>query len=93
MKDLQEDKDWVLINNDLQDSKVLIKLLSTEWKDIIFEYDYVRLDEVDSCLKITFNYNVKENPTDADTNSKGFINHIGDILAVMLSDSTFKIHK
>ena len=55
-----------------------------QYKGIIYTYGKVKFieDKETDKLRLKFEYNVHENPNDEDTNSKDFINVIGDILAI-----------
>ena len=43
-------------------------------------------EKVPEMLPMKFDYTVIENRIDADTDSQEFINHIGDILVVLIDD-------
>ena len=68
-----------------------IKLTEGKFKDVIYHYGKVQLakeeEELpDGRLPMRFDYTVIENDIEADTDSQEFIDHIGDILVVLLEE-------
>ena len=67
-----------------------IKLISGPFADIVYKYGKVGFapesEKVGEMLPMKFDYTVIENRIDADTDSQEFINHIGDILVVLLDE-------
>ena len=57
---------------------------------VVYKYGKVGFapesEKVGEMLPMKFDYTVIENRIDADTDSQEFINHIGDILVVLLDD-------
>ena len=58
------------------------KIEEGNYKDVIYTYGKVSPIEEEEKLRLKFEYNVHENPSECDTNSDDFINVIGDILAI-----------
>ena len=68
-----------------------IKLISGPFASITYKYGNVGFapeseKQPDGTLPMKFDYTVMENNIEADTNSQEFINHIGDVLVVLLDE-------
>ena len=68
-----------------------LKLISGPYASIVYKYGNVGFaDESkktpEGALPMVFDYTVIENKIEADTDSQEFINHIGDILVVLLDE-------
>ncbi len=67
-----------------------IKLMSGPYASIVYKYGKVgfapETEAVAGALPMKFDYTIIENNIDADTDSQEFINHIGDILVVLLDE-------
>jgi len=68
-----------------------IKLISGPYASIVLKYGNVGFrpeteKTPDGALPMVFDYTVIENKIGADTDSQEFINHIGDILVVLLDE-------
>ena len=68
-----------------------IKLISGPYSSIVLKYGKVGFrpeseKTPDGALPMVFDYTVIENKIGADTDSQEFINHIGDVLVVLLDD-------
>ena len=67
-----------------------IKLISGPFASIVYKYGNVGFrpesEAVDGALPMVFDYTIIENRIEADTDSQEFINHIGDVLVVLLED-------
>ena len=67
-----------------------LKLISGPFASIVYKYGNVGFrpesEAVDGVLPMVFDYTVIENNIEADTDSQEFINHIGDILVVLLDE-------
>ena len=67
-----------------------IKLISGPYASITYKYGNVAFapesEKVGDKLPMKFDYTVIENKIDANTDSQEFINHIGDVLVVLLDD-------
>ena len=67
-----------------------IKLISGPYASIAYKYGNVGFapesEKVGDKLPMKFDYTVIENKIDANTDSQEFINHIGDILVVLLDE-------
>ena len=64
-----------------------IKLTSGPYSDIIYHYGNVAFakEEIENGhLPMKFDYYIDKNFKDADTDSQEFINHIGDVLVVVM---------
>ena len=64
------------------------KIEEGNYKGVIYTYGKVSPIEEEEKLRLKFEYNVHENPSECDTNSDDFINVIGDILAIEVEKDT-----
>ena len=81
--------DYVFVEKPGEDFTGL-KLISGPFASIVYKYGYVGFrpesEAVDGALPMVFDYTIIENRIEADTDSQEFINHIGDVLVVLLED-------
>ena len=67
-----------------------LKLISGPYSSIAYKYGNVGFapesEAVGGALPMRFDYTVIENRIEADTDSQEFINHIGDVLVVLLEE-------
>ena len=67
-----------------------LKLISGPYASVTYKYGNVGFapesEAIDGALPMKFDYTVIENRIEADTDSQEFINHIGDILVVLLDE-------
>ena len=88
-------EDYVFVEKPGEDFTAL-KLISGPYASIVYKYGNVGFapesEKVGEMLPMKFDYTVIENNIDADTDSQEFINHIGDILVILL-DEKFKEDK
>ena len=81
--------DYVFVEKPGEDFTAL-KLISGPFASIVYHYGHVGFapesEAVDGALPMKFDYTVIENRIEADTDSQEFINHIGDILVVLLDE-------
>ena len=87
-------EDYVFVEKPGEDFTAL-KLISGPYASIVYKYGNVgfRPEEEktpDGALPMVFDYTVIENNIGADTDSQEFINHIGDILVVLLDEQIKK---
>ena len=83
-------EDYVFVEKPGEDFTGL-KLISGPFASIVYKYGNVgfRPEEEktpEGALPMVFDYTVIENKIEADTDSQEFINHIGDVLVVLLDD-------
>ena len=82
-------KDYVFVEKHGEDFTGL-KLISGPFAGIVYHYGKVGFrpesEAIDGALPMVFDYTVIENYIEADTDSQEFINHIGDILVVLLDE-------
>ena len=82
-------EDYVFLEKPGEDFTAL-KLISGPFASIVFKYGDVGFapesEAVDGALPMRFDYTVIENNIEADTDSQEFINHIGDVLVVLLEE-------
>jgi len=64
------------------------KIEEGHYKNVIYTYGKVSPIEENEKLRLKFEYNVHENPDKVDTDSRDFINVIGDILAIEVEKDT-----
>ena len=81
--------DYVFVEKPGEDFTGL-KLISGPFASIVYKYGNVGFrpesEAVDGALPMVFDYTIIENRIEADTDSQEFINHIGDVLVVLLED-------
>ena len=81
--------DYVFVEKPGEDFTGL-KLISGPFGGIVYKYGNVGFrpesEAIDGALPMVFDYTVIENRIEADTDGQEFINHIGDILVVLLED-------
>ena len=81
--------DYVFVEKPGEDFTGL-KLISGPFASIVYKYGNVGFrpesEAVDGALPMVFDYTVIENRIEADTDSQEFINHIGDILVILLEE-------
>jgi hypothetical protein len=67
-----------------------LKLISGPFGGVVYKYGNVGFrpesEAVNGALPMVFDYTVIENKIEADTDGQEFINHIGDVLVVLLED-------
>ena len=67
-----------------------LKLISGPYSHVVYKYGNVGFapesEAVDGQLPMKFDYTIIENKIQADTDSQEFIDHIGDILVVLLDE-------
>ena len=81
--------DYVFVEKEGEDFTAL-KLISGPFASIVYHYGHVGFapesEAVDGALPMKFDYTVIENRIEADTDSQEFVNHLGDILVVLLEE-------
>ena len=81
--------DYVFVEKPGEDFSGL-KLISGPFASIVYKYGNVGFrpesEAINGALPMVFDYTVIENRIEADTDSQEFINHIGDILVVLLEE-------
>ena len=83
-------EDFVYVEKPGEDFTAL-KLISGPYASITYKYGQVGFapeseKQSDGTLPMKFDYTVMENNIEADTNSQEFIDHIGDVLVVLLDE-------
>ena len=83
-------EDYVFVEKPGEDFTA-IKLISGPYSSIVLKYGKVGFrpeseKTPDGALPMVFDYTVIENNISADTDSQEFINHIGDVLVVLLDE-------
>ena len=83
-------EDYVFVEKPGEDFTA-IKLISGPYSSIVLKYGKVGFrpeseKTPDGALPMVFDYTIIENKIGADTDSQEFINHIGDVLVVLLDD-------
>ena len=85
----KQNEDYVFVEKPGEDFTGL-KLISGPYGGIVYKYGNVGFrpesEAVDGKLPMVFDYTVIENKISADTDSQEFINHIGDILVILLDE-------
>lgn len=90
---LKEGVDWDYIIPEDKDTTINIKLLSGEYKDVVYQYGKVRFEEgEDGAAYLSFVYNIVETSLDKEVleNNVNFKNKIGDILVTILESNLNK---
>ena len=81
--------DYVFVEKTGEDFTAL-KLISGPFASIVYKYGNVGFapesEAVAGALPMRFDYTIIENHIEADTDSQEFIDHIGDILVVLLDE-------
>ena len=89
-------EDFVYLEKPHEDFTAL-KLISGPFASIVYKYGNVGFapesEAVDGALPMRFDYTVIENGIEADTDSQEFINHIGDVLIVLLEEQLAEKNK
>ena len=89
-------EDYVFLEKPGEDFTAL-KLISGPFASIVYKYGNVGFapesEAVDGALPMRFDYTVIENDIEADTDSQEFINHIGDVLIVLLEEQLAEKNK
>jgi hypothetical protein len=82
-------EDYVFVEKPGEDFTGL-KLISGPFGGVVYKYGNVGFrpesEAVNGALPMVFDYTVIENKIEADTDGQEFINHIGDVLVVLLED-------
>ena len=82
-------EDYVFVEKHGEDFTGL-KLISGPFASIVFKYGNVGFrpesEAIDGLLPMVFDYTIIENNIEADTDSQEFINHIGDVLVILLDE-------
>ena len=85
----KHNEDYVFVEKPGEDFTAL-KLISGPFASIVYKYGNVGFapesEAIDGALPMKFDYTVIENRSEADTDSQEFINHIGDVLVVLLDE-------
>ena len=85
----KQNEDYVFVEKPGEDFTAL-KLISGPYASIVYKYGNVGFrpenEAVDGKLPMVFDYTVIENKIGADTDSQEFINHIGDMLVILLDE-------
>ena len=85
----KHNEDYVFVEKPGEDFTGL-KLISGPFASIVYKYGNVGFapesEAVDDKLPMKFDYTIIENKIQADTDSQEFIDHIGDILVVLLDE-------
>ena len=85
----KNNEDYVFVEKPGEDFTAL-KLISGPFASIVYKYGNVGFapesEAIDGALPMKFDYTVMENRIEADTDSQEFINHIGDVLVVLLDE-------
>ena len=81
--------DYVFVEKPGEDFTGL-KLISGPFASIVYKYGNVGFrpesEAVNGALPMVFDYTVIENKIEADTDSQEFVDHIGDILVILLEE-------
>ena len=82
-------EDYVFVEKPGEDFTGL-KLISGPFGGVVYKYGNVGFrpesEAINGALPMVFDYTVIENRIEADTDSQEFIDHIGDILVVLLEE-------
>ena len=83
-------EDYVFVEKPGEDFTAL-KLISGPFSSIVYKYGAIGFrpeseKRPDGTLPMQFDYDIIENNIDADCDSQDFINHVGDILVVLLDE-------
>tara|TARA_B100001939_G_scaffold340067_1_gene347648 strand:- start:940 stop:1260 length:321 start_codon:yes stop_codon:yes gene_type:complete len=70
-----------------EDDFTCIKLLSDEYKDVIFKYGkvgFAKDEDEHGNLPMRFDYDILQNPNKIELDTNEFVDHIGDILVELM---------
>ena len=85
----KHNEDYIFVEKSGEDFTGL-KLISGPYSHVVYKYGNVGFapesEAVNGQLPMKFDYTIIENKIQADTDSQEFINHIGDILVVLLDE-------
>ena len=85
----KHNEDYVFVEKPGEDFTGL-KLISGPFASIVYKYGNVGFrpesEAVNGALPMVFDYTVIENKIEADTDSQEFVDHIGDILVILLEE-------
>ena len=85
----KHNEDYVFVEK-MDEDFTGLKLISGPYSSIAYKYGNVgfapETEAVDGALPMKFDYTIIENKIQADTDSQEFIDHIGDILVVLLDE-------
>jgi len=77
--------DYEYVVNDKDLNSVHIKLLTGEYKDTVFKYGKVAIDEKDDNAYLQFNFTVIQSPVNKLEKMLAFRNYIGDLLSTIIT--------
>jgi hypothetical protein len=92
-----EGKDYLLVEDDLHPDQFLIQLTSRGYAGIVYRYGKVSIIEEKNRARLKFIYDIQSvpdsftSPADSLKEDLVFKNHIGEILADILSNNDCKI--
>ena len=85
----KHNEDYVFVEK-MDEDFTGLKLISGPYASVTYKYGNVGFrpesEAVNGALPMVFDYTVIENKIEADTDSQEFINHIGDVLVVLLDE-------
>jgi len=85
----KHNEDYIFVEKSGEDFTGL-KLISGPYSHVVYKYGNVGFapesEAVNGQLPMKFDYTIIENKIQADTDSQEFIDHIGDILVVLLDE-------
>ena len=91
MQTFKEGVDFNYVVPDDEKTTVGIKLLTGEYKDVVYQYGKVKFEEEDGGdIYLKFIYNVIESPYVGLNENSAFKNYIGDILVSIISENVNK---
>ena len=81
-----EDSEYEIIDKG-QDSFHHIRLAGhSRFPEVLFQYGSVKLQEVEGELKVSFEYEIFDNPEKVDTESEEFVDYLGNLLVTNLEE-------
>lgn len=91
-----EGKDYLLVEDDLHSDQFLIKLTSGVYAGIVYRYGKVSIVEEKNRARLKFIYKICSAPDSFGdhsniTTNADFNNHIGEVLADIISNNEYKI--
>lgn len=94
---MKEGKDYLLVEDDLHPDQFLIQLTGSQYAGIIYRYGNVSIVEEKNQARLKFIYQIESVPDSINLSqaalekNTAFKNHIGEILAEILSNNNCKI--
>ena len=84
--DKTKNKTYTFVQRE-NDDFTCLKLLSDEYKDVVFKYGkvgFAKDEDENGNLPMRFDYDILQNPNNKELDTNEFVDHIGDILVELM---------